>query len=157
MSEETITSIVDRVCRTLSDSQASGSAKVIGCSEDEIRLLEEGCDVVLPWAYQRFLRLMGRQPGDLLKGTDIGYERVFSLRESADLALARWKSPFRLRRDDFVFCGHEGYSFVFFSTMEGDNPPIYALNPQWLEPKRSFERFTDWLLDVVSAEYDLSV
>src|SRR5262245_38142773 len=97
-----------------------------GCSDDEIAALEKQFDIHFPAMYRRFLAQMGKFIRDFLVGTDWTYADVSNpdLRSHAESLIAEADTSYQLPKIAFVFCMHQGYSFLFFHPVE-DDPPIW--------------------------------
>src|SRR5688572_28717618 len=87
-----------------------------GCSDEEIAAIEKQFDIRFPAMYRRFLAQMGKFIRDFLVGTDWTYAHVRnpSLRKHAESLIAEADTSYELPKDAFVFCMHQGYSFLFF-------------------------------------------
>ena len=101
------------------------SEKIIPCTEDEIRMLEQQTGLPLPGAYKEFLLWMGHGAGGFLRGSDCFYEHLLRLRAGAMELL--WENGYTepLPGDAFVFYMHQGYLFYFVRVGEGDDPQVY--------------------------------
>jgi hypothetical protein len=73
----------------------------------------------LPAQYDEFLRLMGRQAGELLVGTDFFYPRILGL-ETDGRQLLLENSAFHLFPADAIIIGmHQGYQLYWLSSSGG--------------------------------------
>jgi len=98
----------------------------VGCSEKEIRNLEEKLGVNLPVAYKEFLSWAGKGLGEFAVGSEFYYDQdLVDLQRMAKDLLEDNAVPFKLPEDAFVFWGHQGYQFTFFRTSQGDDPPVH--------------------------------
>ena len=59
-------------------------SRLQGCSEAEIAAIEHERGVALPGAYRTFLAAMGKSPGGFLRGSDLEYSALRSLRAWAE-------------------------------------------------------------------------
>ena len=100
-------------------------AGVTACTEQEVAALEQQLNVRLPGAYREFLLWMGKDGGDLLRGTDCSYEIIPKLEPWAVELLAENGLSHLLPGDAFVFLMHQGYQFMFFRLSEGEDPAVY--------------------------------
>ena len=117
-----------------------------GCTESEIRLIEEHLNLRLPKVYREFLKKMGRQAGKLFVGTDMFYNDLFDNREGFQELLEEDEFSFDLKPSIFVFAGHQGYTYLFFDTEESlIDPPVYSYNEGELQIKRLYDSFSDFL------------
>ncbi|MDQ2715867.1 MAG: SMI1/KNR4 family protein [Chloroflexota bacterium] len=101
--------------------------KVVPCTEEEVRSLEDTLGFSLPATYREFLLWMGhaRGAGNFLRGSDCFYEWLPLIQGWAVELLEENGNPEVLPEDAFVFYMHQGYRFYFLRLSEGDNPPIY--------------------------------
>jgi hypothetical protein len=99
--------------------------KIIPCTEEEVRTLEQEVGLSLPAAYREFLLWMGHGTDGLLRGSDCLYEDLILLQRDAVGLMKEDDYPEPLPEDAFVFLMHQGYQFGFFRTSEGDDPPVY--------------------------------
>jgi len=99
--------------------------KIIPCTEDEIRILEQWLGLPLPGAYKEFLLWMGHGAGGFMRGSDCFYEHLPRLRAGAMELLKENGYAEPLPGDAFVFYMHQGYQFYFIRVGEGDDPPVY--------------------------------
>ena len=131
--------------------------KMILCTEQEIRALEQKIGSSLPVAYQEFLLWMSRRSGGLLRGENWLYEHLEDIQLDAIELMRRDGFPVTLPADAFVFLMHEGYHFAFFRTSEGDDPPVYEYieTDAEIALKISSSHYSDFLLDVFEQEAKL--
>jgi hypothetical protein len=123
------------------------SQPLCGCTLEEIRQLEQRLGVKLPRAYQEFLRMMGKEAGQFLRGSDCFYPQMRELQTAAVELLEENHFPQVLPKDAFVFFLHQGYQFSFFRLSEGDDPPTYSYCEGETQGSfvKSHERFSDFL------------
>jgi hypothetical protein len=116
---------LDEVKKRCEELQIVHAEKILPCTEDEIRMLEQQIGLPLPGAYKEFLLWMGHGAGGFLRGSDCFYERLPPLRAWALELL--WENGYAepLPGDAFVFYMHQGYQFYFVRVGEGDDPPVY--------------------------------
>lgn len=123
-----------------------------GCSDSELRELERKQGRALPAAYLGFLRAVGGNAGEFLRGSDFLFAQLDDLQTGAQALLNDDGGP-TLPANAFVFCGHQGYQFLFFTVDDCPDPPIQY----YLEGTRSFRTvtacFSDWLTDTVKEEF----
>lgn len=105
--------------------QLARNGEVQPSSESELHLLEQKTGARLPEAYREFLRWMGHGAGNFLQGTDVFYQQLDGLNSAAQELLLENGIADELPEDAFVFYMHQGYQFMFFRLLEGDDPPIY--------------------------------
>ncbi|WP_452219433.1 SMI1/KNR4 family protein [Lacinutrix salivirga] len=104
-----------------------------GCSQNQIKEIEELAVSKLPECYVEFLEVMGfemdrKAPGmrGYLLGTTVFYPSIKWLNETWAEQLTEDGSSLELPENAFVFYDHQGYLFAFFKLDEGDNPPVYG-------------------------------
>ena len=118
----------------------------IGCSESEIKRLEEFYNVSLPRTYREFLRYRGHESGTVFLGTDVTYEHLFEIRGYAEELLdENPNTSFSLEPHHFVFALHQGYLFSFFDVRAGDDPPTYFMKELDREPTKEADTFSETL------------
>lgn len=119
--------------------------KIEGIDNETIKEIEKFYDVSLPLDYKIFLEEMGKTGDKFLRGVDCFHDRIFELRDYANELLVDDKSPFKLKKEHFVFYSHQGYIFAFFDTSSNANPPIYYYFEGDLEPKIKYDSFSSFL------------
>lgn len=132
----------------MSESGLAESDEFVGCSEGEIRALEDQFGVDLPAAYESCLRYIGRDSQTLFTGENFTVDTLPAQRQLAEQRLTEWNVDFSFDDTEFVFFGNQGYAFLFFDTEEGPDPPVHSLvagDP----PSREAESFSRWLLERV--------
>ena len=125
-----------------------------GCTPEEIDEVRRAQGVDLPRSYETFLRVLGRDGGGLVGGTEVCFGEIAQVRRWAIDLLEenRAQHPdeevFRLPDDAVVISSHQGYVFEFVRTSLGDDPPV----EWWSEGSTSLGRSTvgaasiaDWL------------
>ncbi len=127
---------------------------LIPCTPDEVRVLEDMLKLTLPSSYKEFLYWGGHSAGPLLRGSDCFWERLLNIQQWAVELLKENNSPVRLPNDAFVILMHQGYTFMFLRTTEGDNPPVY----RYLEGmgQDSFAVVFSGFSDFLAAEIDFT-
>lgn len=137
--------------------QALHPSKIVPCTEEEARALEQKIGNSLPAAYQEFLLWMGRRSGGFLRGENWLYEHLEDIQLDAIELMRRDGFPVTLPPDAFVFLMHEGYHFAFFRTSEGDDPPVYEYieTDDEIALKISSSHYSNFLLDVFEQEAKL--
>ena len=152
--------VIDRAAARLIDAGLADEAALRGCGEQELAQLERSLGVALPSIYRQFLARMGRSAGAFLIGTDFLFTVLPELRGQAELLLDEVNSPFRLAKADVVFAMHQGYQFLYFTTGEADDPPVWHFAEGDAEPRRVFAHFSEWLsaciTDEIAAWQDIS-
>jgi len=68
---------------------------------------------------------LGKGAENFLVGCDCFYPEVSVQKEHAKKAIEEMNADFEFDDDEFVFIGLQGYSFWFFDTQGGDDPPVY--------------------------------
>jgi hypothetical protein len=133
---------INNLRRALVKSGLAEPHEIRGCSADEISSLEKRLNLKLPDAYVAFLATMGHGAGRFLRGTEALYGHVEVIREWAEELLTETSSTYTLPEDSVVFLMHQGYTFLFFRTSEGDDPPVYLVQeskpvPELVSPSLS--------------------
>ena len=156
----------DQIIQLLVEQNAAPRKQVQGCSQHEVKELENAYKVNLPQQYREFLLAVGHKAGEWLQGIDIFYECLlrYNLTQEAqalldetknsgdfDLSLSQW--DFELPEDAFVFCQLQGITFLYFIGTEGDDPPIYQYHQGNLAPKKQSETFSEFLESIIKSGY----
>jgi hypothetical protein len=122
------------------------------CPDADLERFQQAHEVRLPLAYLRFLRGVGCDSGDFLRGSDLHVHQLDELQDGARALLDDDDGP-SLPHEAFVFCGHQGYQFLFFS-LNGDPDPEVLY---YLGGERTFRvvaaSFSDWLALTVRDEF----
>src|ERR1051326_7860882 len=100
-----------KIAERLVSENIAKPSEIKGCSAEEIEALEKTVKLSLPKAYKDFLTLMGHGAGNFKQGTEIFYNDIGELRESAEYLLDANDNPFKLPPDAFVFSMHHGIIF----------------------------------------------
>ena len=77
---------------------------------------------------------------------------IVGLRGDAEHLLEETNASFRLTNADFVFAMHQGYQFLYFTTGQSDDPPVWHFAEGDTEPRRVFAHFSEWLSACVTDE-----
>lgn len=125
---------------------------VRGCTHLEIQEIEKRFSVTLPASYKDFLSSVGRSAGTFMKGSDFLYPEMLDQREFAENMLEEMDTDFSLSRQDYVFLGHQGYSFLFFRCGLDDDPPVLLASDDGTIAKEVARTFTDWLSGCIDDE-----
>jgi len=109
---------------------SSGIAKpneIIGCSDQDILLIQNKSGLQLPQAYIDFLIAIGRNAGSFMSDIDFLFPKVLGLNEAAADILNDWEEgKLVLPEKAFVFSMRYGEQFMFFIADEdSDDPPVY--------------------------------
>jgi hypothetical protein len=144
--------VIDRAAVRLIDAGLADEAALQGCRADGLAQLERSLGVTLPSIYRQFLARMGRSAGAFLTGTDFLFARLADLRGDAERLLEEVNSPFRLTKADVVFAMHQGYQFLYFTTGEAADPPVFLFTDDSAEPRRVYAHFSEWLSACITDE-----
>lgn len=125
---------------------------VSGCTRSEVDQLQAALGVNLPAAYVDYLLAIGKDCGTFLMGSDLHFGELRKVRDDA-VALLEEESGPTLPLDAFIFCGHQGYQFLFFRVTGDEDPPVeYYLEGQG-EFKVVAASFSEWLARTVKEEF----
>ena len=130
----------------------SGVAKldeIVGCSEEEIRALEEKYSIELPASYRWYLSEMGKQSGRLFTHDhlDVFYSDVFGMteRRRSDIADYPEEQLIQLPQDALIIAGRLGEQFQFIRCGSSDDSPVWYFG-EWDEnPTQSHSSVIYWL------------
>lgn len=101
---------------------------IAGCTEVEIIQLEKEYDVQLPAAYKEYLRLFGKNTGQLLQGyhtTADQIKRNIGCVEF-DLVNTIHSNGFKVEPDMFFFAQWQG-TVLYFRCDGNEDPPVYII------------------------------
>ncbi len=114
---------------------------IIGCSENEVRLVEESAGLHLPSAYKHFLLVMGRRAGLLLRDVYMFYDDMIGLNQLAIRKLELCESGnLQLPENAFVFALRGGEQFTFFiADGSAPDPAVYS----YFENDGHFKKLSD--------------
>ncbi len=125
------------------------TVKDVGCSDEELKKIIEHFDFELPAVYLEFLKLMGRQFGEVPEHLykDLGWRNFDYAKENALRLIQHSGKPITLMPRDIVFW-LDGYGFAFFNVLDGDNPPVYGfakaqMADEFIKIANSFTIFID--------------
>ena len=120
----------------------------IGYSKREIGQLEDYANFALPDTYKEFLAHFGKGTGKYLDDINLYYDGVFKNRNSAKELLEEDESDFNLKETDFVFSSYQGGQFMYFSLIEGDDPPVYYYSEGAGVPSKTSDKFSECITDI---------
>lgn len=117
---------LDQIKKQLIELKLALPQEQVGCTRNEVILIEQQLEINLPIVYQEFLLSMGHSAGKFLQGSDCFFQHLLFLQDWAVELLNENNFPQKLPEDVFVFYMHQGYQFSFFRLSEGDDPPTYS-------------------------------
>lgn len=138
------------IVNLLVSSQIASAEEIEGCSENEIKELEDEIGHSFPTVYREFLLAAGHRAGLLFQGTDIFFGSLRGLTQEANELLEENQEPFTLPADTFVFSMHQGYEFNYFRFSERENPPVYQYIEGEGDPKLAWDSFSNFLSDGIN-------
>jgi len=102
---------------------------IAGCTEEEILQLEKEYDLQLPAAYREYLRLFGKNSGQLLTGY---HTTIDQIRENIacvefDLVNTTHNNTFKMEPEMFFFAQWQG-TVLYFRCDGNEDPPVYLIN-----------------------------
>lgn len=140
----------DHLLKLLYDENLHTVRPFEGCSETEIKSLEQEMAIKLPGSYRQYLLAVGHNSGRLFQGTDMRFSQLKELQYEAKELLRENNHPILMPESSFVFSMHQGYEIKFFELSRGDNPPIL----EWYEGSTKgiitlFDTFEEFLSDSI--------
>lgn len=135
------------IVKTLIENNIATNSNLIGCSEEEIQLLELSIGNEFPKFYREYLLAAGHSAGDLFLGTDITFSILKEISEEAKLLLNENEEEFTMPYDAFVCYMHQGYIFGYFRFSEGEDPPIYEYFEGKGKPNKAWNNFKEFFND----------
>lgn len=127
---------------------SSGQARAIdfiGCTEDQILLVELKCHVTLPRTYKHFLSVMGCGAGRFLADCSWKLADLPHAQDVLAKKLQAAENPVKLTKTIFVFLECSAAEILYFDTKDGDDPPVYLIESPVEEPVLWSKSFSDWL------------
>lgn len=104
------------------------SADILPCTQDEIDQLEQEMAVKFPAVYKEFLLWCGRKLGRVVWDDRFYYPFQPSMKEEAIEPFKLYQRGKSINLENVVvILTHEGSSYLFILTNEGDDPPVYLL------------------------------
>lgn len=102
--------------------------QIIGCSEKEISDIMRAQNVKkLPRFYVEYLKIFGKQSGDLFLGFDIDMKGIMGLKSKEHFE--RFIPHFQLKDNMFIFRGQQDHTFLYFLTdADPVDPPAYLIS-----------------------------
>ena len=120
-----------------------------GCSEAQVRRLEERFGFPLPKAYRQYLLFMGADRDGVFRGCDWFVDDVVENTDLVPELLAQNHVSHRLPPHYLAFFSHQGYIAAWFALpKEREDPRVWYFS-EGNEPRavRTKRRFTKFLLD----------
>lgn len=127
-------------------------ANVLGCSKEELKLIQSIIKGKLPSSYLIFLELMGRK-AFFMDGDSCFIDELPLLNEWAKEIIIHNKLDIQLKIDDFVFWMSQGVMFCFFNLNEGNDPPIYCYKEG--SNQETFIKISETFTDFIERRYHL--
>jgi hypothetical protein len=122
---------------------------ILGCSQEEILLLELQIGFKLPIVYREILSAIGKSAGKFFLGTDMFFPGLLKLNQYAKELLGDAESSLTLPERACVFLMHQGYQFSFFVAHDSEaDPDVFY----YLEDSGEFhpqEKLSKYFLDSV--------
>ena len=102
---------------------------IAGCTEDEILQVEKEYHLRLPAAYKEYLRLFGKNTGQLLKGYHTAVDQIKQNIACVefDLVNTTHSNTFKVQPDMFFFAQWQG-TVLYFICDGNENPPVYLIS-----------------------------
>lgn len=119
-------------------------SNLVGCTADEILIIERHFSCRLPQAYKDFLSIAGKGSGKLFQGTDIFYPRLLALQSETFELLVELELPRLLPNEAKVFCMHQGYEVNYFEPTS-DDPPVSQFFEGQADAAVAWESFSDFI------------
>lgn len=123
---------------------AIAKANLIGCTDEEILIIQKHFSCQLPQAYKDFLLIAGKGAGILFRGSDIFYPRVLELQSEAKELLSELGLTTLLPIDAKVFCMHQGYELNYFMPTS-DDPPVFQFFEGEINAFVAWESFSKFI------------
>lgn len=144
MCDDRIRSLLAR----LEDGGVAARSERAGCTQEEIASLETRFSLRIPQTYRDFLQVLGHRSGRLFTHDHLAtsYSQVLKLTENVRTALAEaFEREFRLPADALVILGRLGEQFEFIRCSDANDSPVWHLNLDDGQCRRSHDSVIDWL------------
>jgi hypothetical protein len=123
--------------------RGNAASAVQGCTADEVARLEERLGLTLPQLFRDYLRIMGRNPGNVAKGSDFLYGCLHKL--TGELRDCASENGVAIPDGVFAMLAHQGYDYLYGSTGSNqDDPPVYRFHIAFREPKEVFPSLSEY-------------
>jgi len=124
-----------------------------GCTEEDLKALEDRYDVTLPEAYKSCMRHIGGYTGGFLAGSEFTYPAMRRQTEFANEWAENEDIDFEFSDDAFVFRGLQGYAFDYFNTGAGEDPPVHVFTyvDRVVESRPQSDSFSEWLFTKITS------
>lgn len=139
-----MTDLAATLCTVLLESGRAKASDVVGCSEDEIALVEQKVGRQLPEAYKKFLRIMGNGAGNFQTDATWQLKYFDDIRRDVLESLRR-EDHFKVSPEMFVFLESGGSQFLFFYPAAGDDPPVFLYEMPDESPHQVADSFSAWI------------
>jgi hypothetical protein len=125
---------------------------VIGCTEDEIRLMEEHLNLELPAGYKDWLRVAGKCSGSYGLDVDSHFPEVLELTEQGRRFVSRRENGKLQLPENAVVIARPSYEYLTFFVADGinDNPPIFI----YVEEGGLFTKGVDSFWEMIEGELE---
>jgi hypothetical protein len=108
---------------SLIDQGLASKESIIGCTPDQVSEFRRARGIaVLPAQYEEFLTVMGREAGDLLRGTDFFYPTITEVGNWGQEILAENKVEHLFAPGSLVLGTHQGYIVYWMEPGEPSGP-----------------------------------
>lgn len=138
---------------TLVRQGAIAEANLIGCTDEEILIIQKHFSCLLPQEYKDFLFIAGKSAGKLFRGTDIFYPRVLQLQSEAEALLSELQLTTLLPIDAKVFCMHQGYELNYFIPTS-DDPPVLQFFEGQTEAIVAWKSFSEFIVTSIRSHLE---
>ena len=142
----------------LETSKIAKESDLKGCSDDEIKALEEKYHLILPKAYKEYLTHMGRTSGRLFTHDHLAvfYKHVLNLtqeflddvvNEPDDDDYYNAPDNVHLPKKALIISGRLGAWWLFILCNGDDNPPVWSIDENNWNVEKFHPSVTQWLED----------
>jgi phage FluMu protein Com len=145
----------ERLLQRMERSSIVTVSQLVGCSADEIKVLEERYGFRLPRSYVRYLRVMGHRSGRLCTRDHVAVSYSYVLKMTADLR-RKWAAcssaddgrppaTFQLPTDALLITSRRKEQFEFIRCNGQDDSPVWYFNDWEWEIRQSHSSVLGWL------------
>jgi len=136
--------------QTLVDNHLATPDVIAPCTPEDISAIESKYFVKLPRTYKDFLLAVGRSSNKIFSDVILMYPAICDVDDVIKSTLGDFQPP----SSAFIFVLHND-TVLYFTTSEGDDPPIYRFTQGDEAAEEVFPSFSSWLSDYILGEIQM--
>jgi|SRR5450830_916505 len=141
-------SIVEKAFLKIISDGSIRKENLVGCSDEEIEIIEKHFSCILPYEYRKFLSIAGKGAGKLFQGTDIFFPTLLELQEEAKSLLLELNLSNLFDGSEKIFCMHQGYEINYFKDLSAD-PTIMQFTEGCDIPIVAYDSFSNFIISSI--------